>query len=106
MEFIFGKLDLLSVFVFIFSTLAVTEGLKYILGRVTWFCNLLEVGFFKVVLSWVVGAGVFFVLHLVLKSFPVTEESVIRCFFWVLLLNGGYKIYTLLKEMLRTGRDN
>lgn len=106
MEFIFGKLDPLAVFVFIFSTLAVTEGLKYILGRVTWFCNMLEIGFFKVLLSWAVGAGVFFVLHFVLHSFPVTEESVFRCFFWVLLLNGGYKIYTLLREMIRSGRND
>jgi hypothetical protein len=100
MEFIFGKLDVLSVFAFIFSTLAVTEGLKYIMGRVTWFCAMLDIGFFKVLLSWAVAAGLFLVFHLTLKLFPVTEEVVLRCFVWVLLLNGGYKIYTLLKEML------
>ena len=105
MEFIFGKLDPLAVFVFIFATLFVTELLKYVMGRVVWFCRLLEIGFFKVILSWLAAAGTFYILHLVLHSFPVTEESVFRCFFWVLLLNGGYKIYTLLREMVKSGRN-
>ena len=105
MEFIFGKLDPLAVFVFIFATLFVTELLKYVMGRVVWFCRLLEIGFFKVILSWLAAAGTFYILHLVLHSFPVTEESVFRCFFWVLLLNGGYKIYTLLRKMVKSGRN-
>ena len=103
MEFIawLAKIDPVTLFVFLFSTLTVTEGLKYALSKVLWFCALLEIGFFKVLLSWLVAAPLFVLLHFVMKTMPVTGENVFRCFLWILLLNGGYKIYTMLKEMIR-----
>jgi hypothetical protein len=101
MEFIFGKIDPLALFIFIFATLAVTEGLKKGMERIVWFCNLLEIGFFKVLLSWLVAGVSFVIFGLAFKTLPVTEDSVFRCFFWVLLLNGGYKIVTALMEYRR-----
>ena len=97
----FSKIDPVSLFVFLFVTLFVTEGLKYLLGKVIWFCRLLEIGFFKIILSWIAAAPVFLVLHLTLKSMPVTGDNVFRCFLWILMLNGGYKIYTMLKDMIK-----
>lgn len=103
MEFIFGKIDVLAVLVFIFATLAVTELLKKVFGKIIWFCKLLEIGFFKLCLSWIVGAFAFVVLHLTFHSFPVTEATVLQFLIWTALLNGGYKIVTTvlgyLKEM-------
>jgi len=103
MEFIvwLAKIDPVTLFVFLFVTLFVTEGLKYLMAKVLWFCALLEIGFFKVVLSWVTAAPVFLILHLTMKTMPVTGDNVFRCFLWILLLNGGYKIYSSLREMVR-----
>ena len=65
MEFIFSKMDPLAIFVFIFATMAVTQGLKYVLSKSLKFCALMEVGFFVILLSWVIGAIVFFALFVV-----------------------------------------
>lgn len=101
MEFIFKHIDPLAVLVFIFATLAVTEGLKYILAKSLRFCAMMEIGFFKICLSWIVGAMVFVILHLTLKTFPVTEGTVIQFMIWVTLLNGGYKIVASLLDYIK-----
>jgi hypothetical protein len=108
MEFIvwLAKIDPVTLFVFLFVTLAVTEGLKRAFIKRALFCELLEIGFFKVLMSWAIAAPVFFALHLVTKSLPVktlavTGENIFRCFLWILMLNGGYKVYTMLKEMVK-----
>jgi len=101
MEFIFSKMDPLAIFVFIFATMAVTQGLKYVLSKSLKFCALMEVGFFVILLSWVVGAIVFFVMHLTLHSFPVTEATVLQFMIWVLLLNGGYKVISDLLTYIK-----
>jgi len=101
MEFIFQHIDVLAVFVFIFATLAVTEGLKFVLAKSVKFCAMMDIGFFKICLSWAVGAVVFLILHLTLKTFPVTEGTVLQFAIWVLLLNGGYKVIASLLDYIR-----
>jgi len=101
MEFIFSKMDPLAIFVFIFATLAVTQGLKYVLSKSLKFCALMDIGFFVILLSWAVGAVVFIALHLTLHSFPITEGSVLQFMLWVLLLNGGYKVLSDLLTYIK-----
>jgi len=104
-ELIFGKVDVLAVVAFVFATLFVTDGLKRAMNRVLWFCRALESDFFKVCLSWLVGAGVFAVLHLTLTDFPITQGTVLQFGIWVLLLNGGYRIITTVRDMIRDWKN-
>jgi len=101
MEFIFKQIDVLAVFVFIFATLAVTEGLKFAFSKHLKLCAMMDIGFFKICLSWIVGAILFFVLHLTLHSFPVTEATILQFGIWILLLNGGYKIVASLLDYIK-----
>jgi hypothetical protein len=101
MDFIFGKIDILAVLVFIFATLFVTEGLKNILRKYPRVCALLDVGFYKLCLSWLVGAVVFFALAKTLHTFPVTEATIMQFAVWIALLNGGYKIVTTLLDHIK-----
>jgi hypothetical protein len=101
MNLIFKQIDILSVLVFIFATLAVTQGLKFALSRHPVWCALLDIGFFKICLSWMIGAIVFFVLHLALKTFPVTEASVLQFAIWIALTNGGYKLVTMALDKIK-----
>jgi hypothetical protein len=101
MEFIFKHIDPLAVLVFIFCTLAVTEGLKFALSKHVRLCAILDVGFYKICLSWAVGAVMFFALHFTLHKFPVTEASILQFAIWVLLLNGGYKVIASLLDYIK-----
>lgn len=101
MEFIFKHIDPLAVFAFIFATLAVTEGLKYILANSIKFCAMMDIGFFRILLSWAVGAIMFVAFHLTLHSFPVTEATVLQFSIWILLLNGGYKVIASLLDYIK-----
>jgi hypothetical protein len=105
MKQIFSHINELAVIVFIFSTLAVTQGLKFIFAKKEKFCLLIEIGFFRILLSWGIGAIMFFVLALVLHDFPVTEFSIIQYAIWTLLLNGGYKVVISFLEMLKKIRS-
>jgi hypothetical protein len=105
MEFIFKHIDPLAVLAFIFATLAVTEGLKYILAKSLRFCAMIEIGFFKICLSWIIGAAMFFAFHFTLHSFPVTEATILQFAIWVLLLNGGYKIVASLLDYIKDLRS-
>lgn len=101
---IFDKVDILAVIVFMVSTLLVTSGLKGLLGRVVWFCRAMENDFFKLCLSWIVGAVMFLlVLPRLFSTIKADDLSVLQFIFWTLLLNGGYKLITWLlktwKEM-------
>jgi hypothetical protein len=103
-EAIFNKVDVLAVVTFMLATLLVTSGLKGIMGRVVWFCRALENDFFKVCLSWAVGAIVYLlILPRLFKTIHADDLSVLQFVFWVLVLNGGYKLITWLlktwKEM-------
>ena len=101
MDFIFGKIDILAVLVFIFATLFVTEFLKSIFKKHQRLCDILDIGFYKLCLSWLVGGIVFYVLHLTLKTFPVNEATILQFAVWIALLNGGYKIVTTLLDYIK-----
>lgn len=101
MEFIFRHIDPLAVLAFIFCTLLATEGLKFILSKHVRLCAILDVGFFRILISWAVGAAMFFVFHFTLHSFPVTEASILQFAIWVLLLNGGYKVIASLLDYIK-----
>lgn len=101
MEFIFHDIDILAVLVFIFATLFVTEFLKSVLCRFTKFCALLEIGFYKLCISWIVGAIMFYLLHLTLKTFPVNEKNILQFATWTAILNGGYWILPRMLDYLR-----
>jgi hypothetical protein len=105
MEFIFRNIDVLAVFAFIFATLAVTQGMKYVLVKSVRFCAMMDIGFFVILLSWAVGAIVFIIMHLTLHSFPVTEATVLQFMIWVLLLNGGYKVIAALLDYIKELRS-
>lgn len=100
-EFVFGSVDVLAVIAFIFATLFITSGLKALLAKHPKWCAWLDNDFFKVCLSWIVGAGVFFAMHLALHSFPITEQTILQFAVWVLLLNGGYRIVTTVRDYIR-----
>jgi|GEM_PF-3445008 len=104
-ELVFGKVDVLAVVAFVFATLFITSGLKSALRRFPGICYWLDNDFAKVCLSWLVGAGVFAVLHLTLTDFPVTQGTVLQFGIWVLLLNGGYRIITTVRDMIRDWRN-
>ena len=101
MKEIFSNINELAVIVFIFSTLAVTQGLKTIFSKSLKFCELLEIGFYRIVLSWIVGAVTFGILAVTFHSFPVTEFSIIQYAIWTLLLNGGYKVVIPFIEVIK-----
>lgn len=102
-EFVFGAVDILAVIAFVFVTLLLTSGLKALLAK-TKICAVLDNDFAKVCLSWVAGAGVFLAMHLLLHSFPVTERTILQFAIWVLLLNGGYRIITTVRDYIREWR--
>jgi hypothetical protein len=101
MKQIFSHINELAVIVFIFSTLAVTQGLKFLFAKKEKFCAMLEIGFFRILLSWAIGTIMFFILALFFHAFPVTEFSIIQYAIWTLLLNGGYKVVLSFLEMLK-----
>ena len=100
-SFVFGEIDVPAVIGFMVATLAVTSGLKFWLRRSARFCEALEVDFNKVILSWIVGAIVFVAMHFALPAFPVTQETIVQFAVWVLLLNGGYKFVTAVRDYIR-----
>jgi hypothetical protein len=100
-EFVFGKVDVLAVVAFVVATLFVTDGLKRAMSRVMWFCRALESDFFKVCLSWLAGGAVFAVMNLTFPAFPVTQATVLQFIVWVLLLNGGYKLISTVRNYIR-----
>jgi hypothetical protein len=102
-EAIFNKVDILAVIVFMVSTLLVTSGLKGVLGRVMWFCRAMENDFFKLALSWIVGAVMFLlVLPRLFTTIKADDLTILQFIFWTLLLNGGYK---LIKWLLTTWKE-
>jgi hypothetical protein len=105
MEFIYKGIDPIALVVFLFCVLLVTEGLKTIFSKIIWFCKLLEIGFFKVCISWLAGAIMFFVLHLALHSFPVTEKTIVQFGLWTLILNGGYWIIPKMLDFIQSFRS-
>jgi len=104
-EFVFGKVDILAVVAFVFATLFITSFLKSALQRFPRVCYWLDNDFAKVCLSWTVGAGVFVALHLTLTDFPITQSTVLQFAVWVLLLNGGYRIITVVRDMIRDWKN-
>jgi hypothetical protein len=99
--FVFGEVDILAVVAFIFATLFITSGLKALLAKSARWCAVLDNDFAKVCLSWIVGAAVFAAMHLTLHAFPVTEQTIVQFAVWVLLLNGGYRIVTTVRDYIR-----
>ena len=104
-EFAFGKVDILAVVAFVFATLFITSGLKSALRKFPGVCFWLDNDFAKVCLSWAVGAGVFMALHVTLTDFPITQATVLQFIVWVLLLNGGYRIITTVRDYIRDWRS-
>jgi hypothetical protein len=100
-ELVFGQVDVLAVFAFVFATLFITSGLKSALNKHVTLCALLDVDFYKVLLSWAVGALVFVGFHFTLHSFPVNELTILQFSIWVLLLNGGYKVISTVRDYIR-----
>jgi hypothetical protein len=104
-EMIFGKVDPLAVVAFVVVTLGITYFLKKaIVGRPR-LCYYLDDDFPKVVLSWFVGAGVFMAMHFTLHDFPITELTVLQFAIWVLLLNGGYKVISTVRDYIREWKN-
>jgi hypothetical protein len=102
-EAIFNKVDILAVIVFMLATLFVTSGLKGLLSRVVWFCRAMENDFFKLAISWIVGAAVFvLILPRLFTTIRADDLTILQFIFWTLLLNGGYK---LIKWLLTTWKE-
>jgi hypothetical protein len=40
-------------------------------------------------------------LHFTLTDFPITQGSILQFIIWVLLLNGGYRIITTVRDYIR-----
>jgi len=84
---VFGfEFNLLALAVFIFCTLFITEVIKKILKH-----RIKENKFLWIIISWIVGAGIFYILSIT----GWVKITFILCFqfaLFVLLLNGGYKI--------------
>jgi hypothetical protein len=104
-EIVFGKVDVLAVVAFAVATLCITWALKGILRRFPKCGVWLDDDFPKVLLSWAVGAVVFMALHFTLTDFPITQGSILQFIIWVLLLNGGYRIITTVRDMIRDWRN-
>jgi uncharacterized membrane protein YjjP (DUF1212 family) len=104
-ELVFGKVDVLAVVAFVFATLFITSGLKSVFRKLPVICYWLDNDFAKVCLSWAVGAGVFAIMHLALTDFPITQGTVLQFGIWVLLLNGGYRIITTVRDMIRDWKN-
>lgn len=100
-EFVFGKVDILAVVAFVFATLFITSFLKSALRQFPGICFWLDNDFAKVCLSWAVGAIVFIVMHLTLTDFPITQATILQFGIWVLLLNGGYRVITTVRDYIR-----
>ena len=99
---IFERVDILAVIVFMLSTLFVTDGLKRLLRRVTWFCAAMESYMFKLLLSWIVGVLIFaFALPRLFPTIPVDDVTKVQYVFWTILLNGGYELVTWLLKKWR-----
>ncbi len=100
-ELVFGTVDVLAVFTFALATLGITYLLKKVIVTRPRLCYYLEDDFPKVILSWLVGAVVFVALHFTLHNFPITELTILQFAIWVLLLNGGYKVISTVRDYIR-----
>ena len=104
-ELVFGKVDVLAVVAFVFATLCVTWLMKKLLLRNPRIAYWLDDDFPKLMLSIAVGAGVFVALHFVLPDFPITQATELQFLVWQGLLNGGYKLITTVRNMIRDWRN-
>jgi hypothetical protein len=100
-EFVFGSVNVLAVVAFAVATLFITWVLKGVLRRFPQCGIWLNDDFPKVLLSWAVGAVVFIVMHLTLTDFPITQATILQFIVWVLLLNGGYRVITTVRDYIR-----
>ena len=100
-EFVFGKVDILAVVAFVFSTLCVTWVMKKWLLRKPGVAYWLDDDFPKLMLSIAVGAVVFVAMHFTLPAFPITQATVLQFCCWQGLLNGGYKVITVVRDYIR-----
>jgi hypothetical protein len=106
---IFGtKLYYVAIIVFVFVTLLVTELIKWRLyirasrkgvDRAGVPLSFFYGDFYKVLLSWIIGAGVFLLIWLFAPRDwgLLTIETGVQYFAFIIILNGGYK---LVKKVL------
>lgn len=96
-DFLGIQWDVLAICLFLFSTLLVTDILKYVVNKFLKFE--ITASTIPLVMSWAVGASIYLLLHAYF-DIPITTNSIVQFAFLTLLLNGGYKyIKSFLKKL-------
>ena len=93
------NINLLSVVIFLFSTMVFTEVVKQIfywilkkMGKIDLYNKLTAPDhyLFPITLSWIFGVIIFHIIHLKFKAEKIDLSCYVQYAFWILMSNGGY----------------
>jgi len=108
------SLDIYAITVFLFSTLVFTEIVKILtVSKVSdikvnrkqkqkkRFIEWIKTShLFSLILSWLIGILCFLTITKLTKK-PITESCILQYTFWMVLLNGGYKVVRELYKKIK-----